>query len=594
MIKHNCTVTKIPSILIVPILMTSTSILLFVSSISPSGSQRLWYFDSPVQLVLFIIVNLAFLLYVVFNTSKIDLYKLFIPLYFFLALDISQKFRYIYLTNPFDTTGLRGLFSDILSSGHIPSTGFYIEYAGQYNKLFVGPLHTIAWMKISGISEALGLDTSIKLYETSLKIFLYLCFLLMAKECSKNNKALNLLLITFLAFVSFSQVLTLQTYALPFLTLIVYLLIRIARNPSKQDLLLLILLNVVLVNTHSTTSLIYTFFASITLAVNLVTKAITNKSVPKYLTNIMMFSIVLFFIKFLYDAFKYFKTFYTVGLNIVWNFYEMLFGRSILNPQVESLVIVKERLSFIDNVSLLITRLIGDTLIYSLIVVSLTSASVSNLRIKNRVNKSDSILDSSFRFTALLILLITFILSLQGSLYTAFSMKTQLLIYSLRDLTNFFLNIERRMKIRNLLLLLVIVANIITGNTLFMPQIAGQPVVAYHNVNTIYKVNIITFTATYLQSDAKLSSDYVTGWQIMGYAPQLFKNYIWASPILSGFSYNVVTLLPTPDFKAGYLGEPLEYRLNYQQFFKDTIPNLNLLHHNGNMVGVYNATALTG
>ena len=328
------------------LLIAITSALLFLNVANASYSQKLWYFDSLGQLILFVLSNLVFLLLIILDDdfdSKFDgvLHRLFIPLYFFSILDLSMKFHYIFLTNPFDTTGLRGLYKDILIPGHIPQTGFYIEYAGQYNKLFVGPLHTVTWMLVSGINVTRSLDDALKVYESFLKISLYICFLVLlkanfgAKLLTKTK--LPFLLYALLGLQSFSSVLTLQTYAWPLLALLLYVLTRIIRGINTTDLLTFILLNIILVNTHSTTSAIFTLF----MAILLFTCFIIN-DVSKRIIRIVILSISVFIVKFLYDAVRYFLAFYDVGTGIIRDLYELFFFERISNPDIQAIALLSE------------------------------------------------------------------------------------------------------------------------------------------------------------------------------------------------------------------------------------------------------------
>jgi hypothetical protein len=47
-----------------------------------------------------------------------------------------------YLVNSFDTTGLRGFIEDLTMNGKVPQEGFYVEYAGAYDTLPIGPILT--------------------------------------------------------------------------------------------------------------------------------------------------------------------------------------------------------------------------------------------------------------------------------------------------------------------------------------------------------------------------------------------------------------------------------------------------------------------
>jgi hypothetical protein len=83
-------------------------------------------------------------------------------------------------------------------------------------------------------------------------------------------------------------------------------------------------------------------------------------------------------------------------------------------------------------------------------------------------------------------------------------------------------------------------------------------------VNTPYKVKVAEFLKellpSYSRESSSISSDVVTGWQIMGYAPLLYECFIWKNPIIEENVESKYIALPI-SVKAGYLNEPLTYRL---------------------------------
>jgi hypothetical protein len=67
---------------------------------------------------------------------------LLIFLLYIASLKAITLFSNEYLVNPFDTTGLRGFIEDLVMNGRVPRKGFYIEYAGAYDTLPIGPILT--------------------------------------------------------------------------------------------------------------------------------------------------------------------------------------------------------------------------------------------------------------------------------------------------------------------------------------------------------------------------------------------------------------------------------------------------------------------
>jgi hypothetical protein len=137
-----------------------------------------------------------------------------------------------------------------------------------------------------------------------------------------------------------------------------------------------------------------------------------------------------------------------------------------------------------------------------------------------------------------------------------------------------------------ILLVLLVIGLLFGGNWLIMPKIDDQPLIV-HTVNTPYKVNVAEFLRERLLSCSReissISSDVVSGWQIMGYAPSLYECFVWRSPIIEGNVASRYTVLPI-SVKAGYLNEPLAYRLNaFQKIYLYILDN-NLAYSNGGVV----------
>jgi hypothetical protein len=69
----------------------------------------------------------------------------------------------------------------------------------------------------------------------------------------------------------------------------------------------------------------------------------------------------------------------------------------------------------------------------------------------------------------------------------------------------------------------------------------------------------------------------------MGYAPSLYECYVWRDPIIEGNVISKYIVLPI-SVKAGYLNEPLAYRLTaFQTHLLHTLAN-NIAYNNGDVV----------
>jgi hypothetical protein len=69
----------------------------------------------------------------------------------------------------------------------------------------------------------------------------------------------------------------------------------------------------------------------------------------------------------------------------------------------------------------------------------------------------------------------------------------------------------------------------------------------------------------------------------MGYAPSLYECYVWRDPIIEGNVISKYIVLPI-SVKAGYLNEPLAYRLTaFQKIYSHILVN-NLAYNNGGVI----------
>jgi len=145
------------------------------------------------------------------------------------------------------------------------------------------------------------------------------------------------------------------------------------------------------------------------------------------------------------------------------------------------------------------------------------------------------------------------------------------------------------------ILLLIFVHILSSGNALLVPKIGEEPLIVPFNPNTNYKITMIEFLERYLlgciRSSPLIASDIVTGWQIMGYAPRLFDCYVWKSPTTEGLDKSVEIVMFPTTFKAEYLNEPLPYRLNVAKVISALIAESSLIYNNNATVILVKTTS---
>jgi hypothetical protein len=125
---------------------SSASIVLSIVSLQGTFPKYLYELHRRI-----LILNLSFLLITIVMTHNIKIKNLnenflskilLIFLLYIASLKAITLFSNEYLVNPFDTTGLRGFIEDLVMNGRVPRKGFYIEYAGAYDTLPIGPILT--------------------------------------------------------------------------------------------------------------------------------------------------------------------------------------------------------------------------------------------------------------------------------------------------------------------------------------------------------------------------------------------------------------------------------------------------------------------
>jgi hypothetical protein len=557
-----------------------------------------------------LVLNLAFLLTIISSTkgclNQSSISKvLFVSLLYITSLKALTLFSNEYLTNPFDTTGLRGFIEDLIINGRVPQKGFYVEYAGAYDTLPIGPILTsVMYVVMSTSSLEIGepsvLDNFLKFTETIIAFYCTLMVYVFAKRfCmifksfgTDRNCMLQIIIFVLIALLLLNPVLTLQAYAWPYLLLLHFIFfnyIMMYERLKYPSVLAFTITLITLLNAHSITNLLNTIFFGLLLLV--LSFKLFHKRAPytekRRIVAIISIILIGFFIKFFYDAVRYGRTFLTVGLDLIKSLLQLEVKPS---TQVQSLEHVSMHLSIADYINLYLSRLHGIITIYFIITLMIIYSFISMLLNKrtsqNYHNNFDTLTLSYIGFALINLLLTAVILLSGGNLYTATGSTGILLIITLPLLSLTLFKTLSRKVLPLILLMLLAVGLLFSGNWLIMPKIDGQPLVAY-TVNTPYKVKVALFLRETLslcsRETSSISSDIVTGWQIMGYAPSLYECYVWRDPIIEGNVISKYIVLPI-SVKAGYLNEPLAYRLTaFQRIHLHILVN-NLVYSNGGVI----------
>ena len=534
----------------------------------------------------------------------------YIMITYLASVKIITLFSNVYLINPFDTTGLRGFIEDLILNGKVPNEGFYVEYAGAYDKLPIGPILTaVMGLLIQGdgvLISTEALDMLLKLTELTLTLFnallgyayiryFYQRWLVLEQAAHRVNIIGISFITTFLILTSLlfnTSSLTLQYYAWPYLLLLHFIFIKSIDKLDRSVLILYIITLLALLNAHSTTNL----FNSIYFLLILISVLIYGKQESKALTYLPLLSIMGFVVKLLYDAIRYAYTFSEVAKSLFVEVLRLLWGyERTYSSELMSLEYVGGSLTVMDYVKLFLVMLTGVLIITFLYMLMFTHGFhlLKARRTASLKANSKIILFSNATLVAISAILSGLILITGGHLYTAlghvgitFIATIPLLCISI---------IKSHKHIVAVILLLIFVHILFSGNALLVPKIGEEPLIALSNPNTNYKITMIEFLERYLlsciRSSPLIASDIVTGWQIMGYAPRLFDCYNWKSPITEGLDKSVEIVMFPTTFRAGYLNEPLPYRLNAAKVIPALIAESSLIYNNNATVILVKTTS---
>jgi len=561
-----------------------------------------------------LVLNLTFLLMIIaviygtntkngLNQSLISK-ALFVLLLYVASLKALTLFSNEYLVNPFDTTGLRGFIEDLIMNGRVPQKGFYVEYAGAYDTLPIGPILTsIMYIVMDAsdpeMSKVTVLDNFLKLQEMIIAFYCILVVYAFAKRLSMiferfgtyRNCVLQIIIHALIALLLLNPVLTLQTYAWPYLLLLHFIFFNyIMYERFKYSSILAFTITLIaLLNAHSITNLLNTiFFGLLLLALNF---ELFHKGFPyiekKRIVTIIIIILIGFFIKFFYNAVRYGRIFLMIGLDLIKSLLQLEVKPS---TQVQSLEHASIHLSIGDYISLYLFRLHGTITIYLIITLMIIYGFISMLlskRTSQKYHNNFASLTLSYISFALINLLMTVAILLSGgNLYTATAYTRILFIITLPLLSLTLFKMLSKKVLFLILLISLAVGLLFDGNWLIIPKIDNQPLIVYI-VNTSYKVEVAVFLREMLSSCSRetssISSDVVTGWQIIGYAPSLYECIVWRDPIIEGNVVSKYVVLPI-SVKVGYLNEPLAYRLTaFQKIYLYTLAN-NLAYNNGGVI----------
>jgi hypothetical protein len=179
------------------------------------------------------------------------------------------------------------------------------------------------------IGEPSVLDSFLKFTEMIIAFYCILVVYVLAKRLcmiferfvSYKNCVSQIIILVLIALLSLNPVLTLQTYAWPYLLLLHFIFFNyIMYDRFKySSIVAFIITFIALLNAHSVTNLLNTIFFGLLLLV--LSFKLFHKRAPytekRRIVAIISIILIGFFIKFFYDAVRYGRTFLTVGLDLI-------------------------------------------------------------------------------------------------------------------------------------------------------------------------------------------------------------------------------------------------------------------------------------
>ncbi len=554
----------------------SSAILLIYTSIS----NRIEFQDSwslaglELQTLFFTIAFAIYAVYIKNNSKLVVLLSTYV-----LILSAVPNLKYFQIMGAFDSIAHMGYASKIVTSGYVPTTGFYSkEYSG------VPGMHIF----LASLSQVTGFSMT----DTIKILLLTLAFLFPLVTYYFGRRVFNK---TYNRFIIYSLCVTLPVHFSLFGTSFAQILYFIfistflsyyftAKNFSY--IIILILTGASLIISHGVTPfflsvLLCSFFALTTVYNLLFRKEINQRTFQK---NIFYLAIIITASLLVWWFFKSPYLFNTLINNVI---------RDIFSSEPNTQIIPTKffEINLLQQLVILFMRFYDMSLVVSL---SLLGMGLYYFKVKKVISIETRTVVERIIFITICMGLISspFIFILKSytfeRFYAYFKPISPVLIgLSLMTLFFYFKSkIDGLLvsKIIRVFFLIILLVPIILNLFIYQPMVPienNEYIVDYRSVNTIYQSDMINFAEDHYVKGLKIGSDPVTLWQMAGLTgTRFFSGYAYIDPLTEDYSKVDLILLHYLGI-SGPLNERLEYRTpDKLNLIKISLGN-NIIYDNG-------------
>jgi hypothetical protein len=525
-----------------------------VIALSQRGYQDTWILqDILPPTIIFIICYVA----VFIGTNDNRLVAIIASL-FVVVLNAIPGLKYQLFYGTFDSAAHYGFTNSLLSSGHVPQTGFYAPFYGDYPGMHI---------LMGSLSIVLGIptDSVIKLFPSIVYGTIPVMTYFATNHTFDKRSQGAILIASGLPTITNSYVLGGSTLGLALYFAFICVLLRTVCSQEHRlpNSTILLVFGYALLFSHAVTAL-YVLFSLVILSVFSTLYGLRDYRVLAHIRNIALVFLI---------SFGALQVFISTSLSetMIEALKRALLGESRLSPVPQRFFALPmwARLQFVAVIG------IKDIIMVTLSIVGILVLIVAFKRYNNPAFRRFYLPLFAILAGLVLVVLVQLISGFgetgyerplsYGLVFAPFLMG--LVLWQMRRSFN---RPGLRLVLVGALLFVSISISLIqvfpyqamvpTGRALSNDLPDNEYVTDLRMVNTICNVDAILFAERYSPPDARVASDIVTRWQIYGFTNETFSSrHIWASPLeTQGVDWDIFVL--HYDGPAGSLNEKIENR----------------------------------
>jgi len=570
----NCEMTRKRSRCFVAAYVLSAFILVLSATFSQREFQDSWVLEG--LFIQTLLLCLTFLIVVVNVRSSTKLVLLIAS--FLVLLSAVPNLKYVQIYGAYDSIAHYGYANRIISSGHVPESGFYAkEYSGTPGMHIL--LVTIAL--ITGSSTTLAIKLFLVVISSMSPFIVYF----VTKGAFNEDTRSFILLALCFSLPLFSSLWG-SSFGLTmyFIFISVFLRQTLASQSLGQFNLILMVIGMSLIISHGVTSV----FLSLLMFGTIFTLKI-SELVRK--TNITI----------IISRYLYISFFLGVSLLAWWVFQARNLFYNFLVGMLKSLFIERSTIPVpskfyellpSEQLALIYVRFYDIFVILALSLVGLIFY-VATFRKQYSKKTRTLYLQIFCMLVATAVIAFPFFLKLRSYTFERFINYSKLLApffigLGLYGLFRYLRVHMKRPVVRNLsftLLLFILLVPLLPAKFTCQPLLPrnnqNEYIVDYGSVNTVYQMRMIQFAESHYVNGSKIASDIVTSWQIFGLTNTSFSSgYSWHNPLYENNTESDMILLHYSGI-SGPLNEKVEYRTRAKlNEFKFKFGN-NIVYDNG-------------